>query len=311
MAVLYTQHFAQFFDDDGNPLALGKLYTYEADSTTPKATYTDQSAGTQNANPIILDAAGRASIWIDGAYKFVLKDSNDVTIKEANDITAFSVGSQSSLDLSAGTLLLPQSTSAAPVAEGSIAWDTDDNLLKVGDGASTAVMVGTTATQTLTNKTLGSGTVFPAGTIIGRAYSEYTANSNLGTIPGDDTIPQSGEGTQIISQAYTASTTTNRIRITVSGFGANSAAANFNTLALFVGASADAARATMTVQQGANETLNFTMAYEYVAGTVSSVTYALRGGASAGTFRMNGTSAARYLGGVGAVTMVIEEIVAS
>lgn len=63
----------QFFDQNGVPLAGGKLYTYAAGTTTPQATYTDSTAGTSNANPIILDAAGRASIWIGPlAYKFVL-----------------------------------------------------------------------------------------------------------------------------------------------------------------------------------------------------------------------------------------------
>jgi hypothetical protein len=37
--------------------------------------------------------------------------------------------------------LLPQSTSIAPTTEGSIAWDTDDNFLKVGDGATTQTFV--------------------------------------------------------------------------------------------------------------------------------------------------------------------------
>ena len=43
----------QFFDNNGNPLVGGKLYTYAAGTTTPLATYTDASSGTPNTNPII------------------------------------------------------------------------------------------------------------------------------------------------------------------------------------------------------------------------------------------------------------------
>lgn len=93
MAVIYVPHFIQFFDDNGDPLAGGKLYTYEAGTSTPKATYTDAGGGTPNANPVVLDAAGRATVFLSGAYKFTLKTSADVLVKETNNITAFSVQS--------------------------------------------------------------------------------------------------------------------------------------------------------------------------------------------------------------------------
>lgn len=92
MAVLYCPHFVQFFDDDGEPLAGGKLYTYEAGTTTPKATYTDAGGLTPNANPVILDANGRATVFLSGSYKFTLKDSSDVTIEETDNVTAFATG---------------------------------------------------------------------------------------------------------------------------------------------------------------------------------------------------------------------------
>lgn len=76
---------AQFFDNNGNPLTGGKLYTYAAGTTTPQATYTTSVGNVAHTNPIILDAAGRipgsSEIWLQFApYKFVLKDSNDVTL---------------------------------------------------------------------------------------------------------------------------------------------------------------------------------------------------------------------------------------
>lgn len=65
----------QFFDDDGNPLAGGKLCTYISGSNTPQATYTDFMGTVQNTNPVILDIAGRAQIWYDTTkdYRVVLR----------------------------------------------------------------------------------------------------------------------------------------------------------------------------------------------------------------------------------------------
>jgi len=82
----------QFFDSNGIPLAGGKLYTYEAGTTTLAETYTTSAGtpGTENANPIILDSAGRpvAQIWLPNAetYKFVLTNSVDVPIWTKDNI---------------------------------------------------------------------------------------------------------------------------------------------------------------------------------------------------------------------------------
>lgn len=69
--------------DPSTGLALvgGKLYTYAAGTTTPQATYSDAALTSANANPIILDANGEASIYVGAnAYKFVLQDSTGAAI---------------------------------------------------------------------------------------------------------------------------------------------------------------------------------------------------------------------------------------
>lgn len=84
--------FVQWLDDNGDPLAGGKLYTYAAGTSTPKATYTDSGGLTANANPVILDAAGRADIWLDtGAYKFTLNTAADVLVQTVDNIVGESV----------------------------------------------------------------------------------------------------------------------------------------------------------------------------------------------------------------------------
>lgn len=83
---------AQFFDNSGNVLTGGLLYTYLAGTTTPAITYTTSAGNTAQPNPIVLNAAGRVpdsgEIWLtDGVlYKFVLKDSNNVQIATWDNI---------------------------------------------------------------------------------------------------------------------------------------------------------------------------------------------------------------------------------
>jgi microcystin-dependent protein len=84
--------FLKFREDDSNgkPLAGGRLYSYAAGTSTPLATYFNQdlAAGHENTNPVILDASGRANVWIqDGVgYKFVLKDALDNTIYTQDNV---------------------------------------------------------------------------------------------------------------------------------------------------------------------------------------------------------------------------------
>lgn len=70
----------QLFDNNGNPLAGGKIYTYLAGTTTNAATYTSSSGSIAHSNPIVLDGAGRVpsgEIWLTNgiAYKFVVEDA--------------------------------------------------------------------------------------------------------------------------------------------------------------------------------------------------------------------------------------------
>lgn len=67
-------------DASGNPLSGGKIYTYSAGTTTPKDTWQDNLKASAHANPIILDAQGKKLVFADGAYKFRIDDSNDVTL---------------------------------------------------------------------------------------------------------------------------------------------------------------------------------------------------------------------------------------
>jgi hypothetical protein len=73
-------------------LSGGKIYTYQAGTTTPLAVYTSNAESAFHTNPIILDSAGRVpsggEIWLQLGigYKFVLRTSTDVLIATYDNI---------------------------------------------------------------------------------------------------------------------------------------------------------------------------------------------------------------------------------
>ena len=104
----------QFFDANGAPLVGGLLYTYEAGSTTPLATYTDSTGVSANTNPIVLDSRGEANLWFGASiYKITLYDSANVLIWTVDNVSSALV----LLAAPSGSSLvgyLPEGTGAVP-----------------------------------------------------------------------------------------------------------------------------------------------------------------------------------------------------
>lgn len=95
MSVFYLSPLTllvQQFTDIGIILSGGKINTYLAGSSTPQATYTDITGGTPNANPIVLNSAGRlpnVAIWQPQgvAIKAVITDANNNTVVSIDQIS--------------------------------------------------------------------------------------------------------------------------------------------------------------------------------------------------------------------------------
>lgn len=117
----FTNPTPQFLDDNGVPLDGGLLYFYDTGTTTPKATYSDSGLTIANANPVVLDSAGRVpNIFasVDEEYRVVLKTSAGVTIwtkdnvqfPDATELVALIQALQDQIDnLDAGTGVFLQS----------------------------------------------------------------------------------------------------------------------------------------------------------------------------------------------------------
>ena len=79
---------AQFFDNNGNALTSGVLYSYQAGTSTQQATYTDYTGTSVNPNPIPFSSGARVNIWLTSSalYKFVLCLQNDGPVCAPADV---------------------------------------------------------------------------------------------------------------------------------------------------------------------------------------------------------------------------------
>ena len=90
MATLTPNPKMQFFDQNGNPLVGGRVYTYLTGTLTPQFTFTDATGTVNNTNPVILDARGEASIWLGNLpYRFILKTAEDVTVWTSDGLSGY------------------------------------------------------------------------------------------------------------------------------------------------------------------------------------------------------------------------------
>lgn len=179
---LFAGAGAQFFDDNGSPLAGGFLFTYAAGTTTPATTYTDSTGNTANSNPIVLDAGGRVpyEIWLPAAtdYKFILKDSNNVligtydNIQGANNVTSIlPVLAQSTGSTLIGTTI-PGSSVTRTVAQKLADMVSVKDYGAVGDGVTNdAVAWNTAASQNVEGVFVPAGSYNLGSAVTGKFYS--------------------------------------------------------------------------------------------------------------------------------------------
>lgn len=195
----------QFFDNSGVILSGGLLYTYAAGTTTPQATYTSSSGATPNANPIVLNSAGRIAtdVWLTSTltYKFVLKTSTGTTIGTYDNIP--------SVPLSVATDIT--ALQAADLTFALKGANTDITSL-----ASPALAGATATTQTAGNNTTKVATTeFVTTAVLNGAGSDIFSFPNP-TVDGSGamTLPVS---TSSVSLSFRSTTATSGLATTVIG----------------------------------------------------------------------------------------------
>jgi hypothetical protein len=145
-----------FLGLDNLPLAGGLLYTYQAGTTTPLATYTGVDGLIPNANPIVLGVNGISAtpIWLSSTntYKFVLATAANVVLYTYDNISGIP-GAGSTINVPTG---------------GIIVWSGSSNAIPTGY----ILCNGTNGTPNLLNSfVIGSGGSFTDGSFGGFASS--------------------------------------------------------------------------------------------------------------------------------------------
>lgn len=72
---------------DGQPLIGGKLYTFAASTSTPKASFADPFLLVPNPTPVVLNDQGEALVYLDGFYHLRLYDETDVLLWSVDNYT--------------------------------------------------------------------------------------------------------------------------------------------------------------------------------------------------------------------------------
>ena len=219
-----------FLGVTGQPLAGGKLYTYQAGSSTPLATYQDYNGITANANPIILGTDGRISgeIWFSAGYnyKLVLKDANDVLIATYDNLYGI-IGTipAASPTLPTGVILL-WSGAIGSIPSGYVLCDGSNSTPDLRDrfiiGAGNSYSVGQTGGSAdsivVAHTHTGTSTVSDPG----HSHSARLNGGYDGGTPSGLSQSPTNAGTASVNAAFTGISVSTSISTTgTSGTGAN------------------------------------------------------------------------------------------
>jgi hypothetical protein len=165
----------------------------------------------------------------------------------------------------------------------------DDTNLAAGDGI------------TLTGDTL-------SGIVIQYSITHVTSIASTATvIPFDDTIPQSSEGAEYTTVAFTPVSATSTVLIRVTGHCSQSST-NHMVIALFKDSDTDAIDAVSMKSSANNVMMPFTLEYSYAPGSTSAITFKIRYGPTVNTGYMNSTGGSSLFSTTDSVTIVIMEL---
>ncbi len=201
----------KFFDNNGAPLNKGKLFVYQAGTSTKATTWTDSTGGTPNTNPIILDYRGECNLWISPnvSYKYALAPSTD-TDPPTNAIwTVDNLVSSQLITLYGGTdtgavnaYVLTFTANFTALTDGIVVYFVAANT---NTGASTLNVNGLGVISIVTATTSGYNSL-RAGQIIGGTMIEVVYRSGQWVLISS--FPISGQFTGTLTGCTTSPTAT-------------------------------------------------------------------------------------------------------
>lgn len=289
-----------------NAIAKGSRFVFQASTTnTGAATVNVSAISTFDLKLSGSDLSAGAIVsgkWVeilfDGSAFQVLSRSNefsdptttrgDLLSRGASSLGRLALGSISNVVASDGTDVVYRNIAQIMDALGNVRG----SVILRGATGWTALIPGT-AKQLL--QTQGSGadpTWATAGLVVQQKYSAVTAFSTTTTIlPYDNSLPQSGEGAEILTISITPTSATNILEITCYLPMSSSAAGTFMTAALFQNTDASAIAVGNAEPRDATGLATIPLYHRMVAATTAAQTFKVRGGGSqAATTTFNGFS---------------------
>jgi hypothetical protein len=210
------------FDSLGNILAGGQLYTYQAGSSTPLASYTTVNGTIANANPIVLGSDGKLAneLWLlyGYSYKFVLQTASSVLVNTYDNISGIITSiPTASPTLPTGVILI-WSGSVGSIPSGYVICD------------------GSNGTPDLRNSfVLGAGNSYTVGQTGGSADAIVVSHTHTATVtdPGhlhtySSPVAPGAGGSGALGTQATANTSTATTGITVANSTTGTSGTNAN-----------------------------------------------------------------------------------
>lgn len=160
MAVAVITSFDQICDQNGVPVSGGTVTVQDANTTTPRACYTDTGLSISATNPIPLNSSGRHTqgmVYISAAaYKVIVKDADGTTLFTRDNIDP-------GVPIGTGALAIANGGTGATSAAAALAALGGASTAEVADLASdVAGLVGATASSEKTHIATGTTGQRPA-----------------------------------------------------------------------------------------------------------------------------------------------------
>jgi hypothetical protein len=187
-----------------------------------------------------------------------------------------------------------------------ITYDASGDPVAVGPGSDGEVLTSTGAgSPPAFEAAAGGGKVLQ---VVNETDTGLTSTTTI--MPYDNTIPQSGEGIEVMSVAITPADSSNKLIIMVTTNLSHNQAAGENTTALFQDSTAGALAAVTNQKSGDGQVANCTFLHFMAAGTTSATTFKVRVGNndSGKTTNFNGFSSQARFGGVYSSSITVWEI---
>jgi len=285
------------------------------------------TTGTVNPYSVALPTTDNAIARFDGVAGSL--QNSGVIISDTNDVTGI-------VSLRVGNLSLNLNQIASVLANGSIQLavtgagsiqilsgkslrffePTNTNYTGLKAGANVASLdfalpiADGTAGQSL--QTDGAGNLsFGDGPWLQQVRTVSVAPANTAAIiPADNTIPQIGEGTELITVTITPKSAASTLMVEFYCPLVGNAVNQYNTFALFRDAGANALTAGMTTVIGVSYSTDFSLKFYVASGAAVATTFRIRYGTTAGTIHvLESQDGTITFGGVPQLSLTVTEIV--